>query len=101
MKLDASLSCYHDCPSDDRAGQDAKVLCAWIGTSSVSFGSRPRRAPRILILQPSRGLGGKAASKGCYERIGIMNFDFEYGIEEKRMMIDWFKDAEVETTTVV
>lgn len=51
--------------------EENDVVCIWIGTiwdesdNEIPF-------PQLMILRRSVGMGGKAATPGAYERVGIL-----------------------------
>lgn len=59
--------------------------------------------PQLLLFQQSRGLGGRKATPGCYERVGYIGLDRfgNYHKEQPGIFLDWFKDAEIQTIQIV
>lgn len=69
------------------------VLCVWLGTIWYDG----QMYPQILLLQPSRDLGGRAAAPGCYKRVGML-----YNEERLADSIStWFSDTEVQCIKIV
>jgi hypothetical protein len=77
---------------DDFEIRETSLLCVWVGTIWENSGMHPQ----ILLLQPSRGFGGKAAASGCYERVGVLRKR-----EDTSTLLEWFKDAEVHCIKIV
>jgi len=95
------LTPHHlDCPKAFKEAPKIPLLCAWIGTIRESENEEMR--PQILLLQLSRGLGGKAAAPGCYERVGVLDFKFWSTKKgDLATILKWFKDAEVREIKIV
>lgn len=99
------VNLYLDSPTDDFEGRETAqqgvyLLCAWIGTvRKLAFLETPWIV-QLLLLQPSRGLGGKAAALGCYERVGVF-YGLDYVKGQYATILAWFEDAEVREIGIV
>jgi Heterokaryon incompatibility protein (HET) len=87
-----------DCPHD--VGEhEISLLCVWVGTIRNRKGGI---RPQFLLLQPSRGLGAKAAAPGCYERVGMLDVGgWRYSEEDLSTILAWFEDAEINCIKIV
>lgn len=58
--------------------------------------------PQLMVLRKSIGMGGRNASPGAYERIGIMSLESSFDTKSQAYrIVAWFKEAEVTEITIV
>ena len=100
MELEFLHDCDEDCARLDNG--KSEVVCIWIGTIWDDLDDETPW-PQLMVLRKSIGMGGRNASPGAYERIGITSFETGC-FEEKPLaerVVAWFKEAEVTEVTIV
>jgi hypothetical protein len=79
-----------------------KVLTLLMRREIRSLGSNDPTPFHALVLRESRGLSGREGERGCYERIGIVQWDLLHPVSGKKVRWEkWFANAERRTLVLV
>lgn len=102
-RLVCSMICDTDASSEkDNGSVGRKVLTLLMRRDKRSPGSGDPTPFHALVLRASRGLSGREGERGCYERIGIVQWD-RLGHRSAPMVRweKWFANAETRTLVLV